>query len=292
MLLRIGLGLADFVVNALPAGVVYGVADLAGDAWRRFSPARRRLVAANLKRVCAATGRPTNGAPFRALVRDAFRHHARYYAEILRSPHYDRRRISEMVQVDDLDRYVEIIDRGPCVFVSWHLGNFEPFAVVLAGMGRPAMAPAEEIEPPELFEFLSARRGSGTIELVPLSRSRSALARRLREGGIVGVLGDRVIGAGGGIEVTVFGHPVTVPAGPATLAVTNGVPVIVGRCLRVGPDQFHGEGEVVELPASGDRRADITEVTHRLAKRLEHDLAAAPEQWWGAFQQFWKDLAA
>lgn len=290
MLLRIGLGVADAIVNALPARVVYAGADFAGDLWRRFSPERRRLVAANLARVCAATGRPTSGRAFGTLVRDAFRHHARYYAEILRSPHYDPERIGEMVEVDEWERYAALIERGPCVFVSWHLGNFEPFAAILANLGRPAMAPVEEIEPHELFEFLSARRASGKLELVPLSRSRSALARKLRDGGIVGVLGDRVIGAGSGVEVSVFGHPAQIPIGPATLAVTSGTPLITGRCLRVGPDRFHAEGEVLELPASGDRRADITRVTEQLARRLEKDIAAAPEQWWGAFQPFWTDL--
>ena len=292
MLLRIGLRVADVIVNALPARVVYAGADFAGDLWRRFDPERRRLVAANLARVCAATGRPTSGRAFHTLVRDAFRHHARYYAEILRSPHYDPDRLTEMVEVVDWDRYAGIIEGGPCVFVSWHLGNFEPFAVILATLGRPAMAPVEEIEPRELFEFISARRASGTLELVPLSRSRSALPRKLREGGIVGVLGDRVVGGGTGVEVTVLGHPARIPNGPATLAVTHRVPVITGRCLRVGADRFLAEGEVLDVIDSGDRRADIAVLTERLADRLGRDIAAAPEQWWGAFQPFWTDLGA
>ena len=292
MLLRIGLSVADAVVNALPARIVYAAADFAGDLWRRFSPERRRLVAANLARVCDATGRPTSGRAFRTLVRDAFRHHARYYAEILRSPHYDPDHLVEMVEVVDWDRYAGLIKEGPCVFVSWHLGNFEPFAVILATLGRPAMAPVEEIEPRELFEFLSARRASGKLELVPLSRSRSAMTRKLREGGIVGALGDRVVGGGGGVDVTVLGHPTRIPNGPATLAVMHRTPIITGRCLRVGPDRFVAEGEVLEVLDSGDRRADIAALTERLAERLGRDIAAAPEQWWGAFQPFWTDLGA
>lgn len=290
MLLRLGLELADRIVNALPARFVYAVADLAGDAWRRFAPGRRRLVSANLARVCAATGRPTQGRVFRALVRDAFRNHARYYAEILRTPHYDPARYDVIVSVPDWDQYVAVLHAGATIIVSAHLGNFEPFAAAIAAKGLPAMAPIEEIEPRALFEFLSARRGGGAVELVPLKRSRAALSRRLREGGVVGVLGDRLVRGGGGTEVTLFGHPARLPNGPATLAVTHGASVIVGRCLRIGPDRFEAHGEIVEVPDTGDRRADIETLTQRLAARFEHDIGAAPEQWWGAFQPLWDDI--
>jgi KDO2-lipid IV(A) lauroyltransferase len=289
-MLRVGLEIADRIVNALPARVVYAGADLAGDVWRRFSPDRRRLVAANLARVCAATGRPTRGPAFTALVRDAFRNHARYYAELLRAPHYDRDALPQIVAVPDWDTYEAVIRAGPTIIVSSHIGNFEPFGAFLAARGRPPMAPVEEIEPRALFEFITARRGGGGAELVPLRNARSALSRRLREGGLVGVLGDRLIGGGAGVPITLFGHVATIPNGPATLAMTSGASVIVGSCLRTGPDRFEASGDVVEVPDSGDRRADIELLTRRLAERFEQDIGRAPEQWWGAFQPFWTDL--
>ncbi len=290
MLLRIGLELADRLVNLLPSRAIYPLADVAGDAWRRFASDRRRLVTANLARVCEATGRPTRGPAFSALVRDAFRNHARYYAEILRAPHYDPARIDEHVTVSAWDAYDTAMRSGPTMVISAHLGNFEPFATLLAARGHPATAPIEEIEPRELFEFLSARRGGGDVELVPVSRSRSALSRRLRAGGVVGVLGDRIVSGGGGQPVTLFGHAASIPNGPATLAVTHGATVIVGCCLRVGPDRFEAIGDVVPAPSSGDRRADIAALTEVLARRFERDIGSAPEQWWGAFQPFWPDL--
>lgn len=292
MLLRIGLEIADRIVNALPARFVYGAADLAGDAWRRLASRRRRLVAANLARVCAATGRPTQGAAFRALLRDAFRNHARYYTEILRAPRYDPRELERIVSVPEWDSYASVMRAGPTVIVSSHLGNFEPFGAYIAEHGYAALAPIEEIEPKALFEFLAARRGGGAVELVPLKKSRSALSRRLREGGVVGVLGDRIIRGGGGLDVTMFGHPARLPNGPATLAVTHGATVIVGRCLRTGSDRFEAHGDVIAVPHTGDRRRDINALTQQLAARFEHDIGASPEQWWGAFQPFWPDLKA
>lgn len=290
MLLRFALRTAERLASALPARPAYALADLAGDAWRRLAPARRRLVAANLARVCAATGRPTDGPAFRRMLRNAFRSHARYYLEILRAPGYDRGRIGEIIEVAAWDEVLapHIVGR-PCVLVSWHLGSFEPFATFLAERGLRPMAPIEEIRPRALFEFLTERRARGALDLIPLAAARRPLSRRLRDGGLVAIIGDRDL-AGDGQPITVFGHATTMPIGPAALARAHGASIIAGRCLRVAPDRFRVEGVSVEVASSGDRRADVAATIAALAVRLEHDIAAAPEQWWGAFQPFWPDL--
>ena len=288
-MLRLGLEIADRIVAALPSRIAYALADLAGDAWYRLAPARRRLVAANLARVCAATGRPTGGRPFRELVRSAFRNHARYYVELLRAPHYPANRMEEIVDVPGWDEFAPALRAGPGMIIGSHLGNFEPFGGFLAAHGFRTLVPAEEIEPRALFEFLAARRGSGGVELVPLSRARRPISERLRGGGTVGIIGDRDL-AGDGHPVTMFGHPTTVPLGPAALVVAHGAALVVGRCLRTGPDRFRAEGELFEVPRTGDRRADAAALATRIAARFERDIGDAPDQWWGAFQPFWPDL--
>jgi phosphatidylinositol dimannoside acyltransferase len=290
-MLRLGLEIADRLARIIPRRVVYVLADLAGDLWRRSAPERRRVVAANLRRVCAATGRPTDGPEFAALVRAAFRNHARYYLEILRTPHYHPERISEIVDMPKWAAFRDALEGRPGIFVSSHLGNFEPMGVFLGAHGLRPLAPIEEIEPPALYRFLSDRRGGRNVDLVPVRRARRALAARLSQGGLIGIIGDRALDRDGQ-AVTIFGHPTTVPTGPASLAVLYRATVIVGRCLRTGPDRFHADGELIELPASGDRRADVAALTRTFAARFERDIAEAPEQWWGAFQPFWPDLDA
>jgi len=289
MLLRAALAVADTLVNLLPSRVAYGLADLAGDVWRRSSPTRRQLVAANLARVCMATDRPSTGPAFAALVRLAFQNHARYYVELLRAPRYPLEHIDEIVDVPEWESYEAPLSGGPAMLVSCHLGNFEPFGLFLVVRGIRPLAPVEEIEPRELFEFIAARRGGGGPELVPLARSRRALVERLRSGGVVAIIGDRDL-AGDGQPVTMFGHQTTLPIGPAWLAVNHRAAMLVGRCLRTGPDRFRAIGTFPEIPDTGDRREDIRVLVERIAACFEADIGSAPEQWWGAFQPFWPDL--
>lgn len=288
-MLRLGLEIVDRLVAALPSRAAYALADVAGDVWQRFAPARRRLVAANLARVCAATGRPTGGAAFRALVRAAFRNHARYYVELLRAPRYRLDRIDDHVEVPDWPIFEGPLRSGPAMLVSCHLGNFEPFGAFVAAHGLRPLAPIEEIEPRALFEFLAARRGASSVDLVPVREARRPLMQRLRDGGLVGIVGDRDLD-GDGQPVTIFGHPTTMPTGPAALAVLHHAALVVGCCLRVGPDRFRAQGELMEVPATGHRRADTAALVERMAARFERDIGSAPEQWWGAFQPFWPDL--
>jgi phosphatidylinositol dimannoside acyltransferase len=288
-MLRLGLEIAERVARLLPRRVAYFVADRLGDAWRRGSPQRRQLVAANLRRVCIATGRPTDGRPFQTLVRDAFRNHARYYLEVLRTPHYRLDRIDRHVSVPDWPTFRDALAGRPGILVSSHLGNFEPFGTFLGMQGLRPLAPIEEIRPPALYRFLADRRGGRRVDLVPVRRARRALAARLSEGGLVGIIADRDLDRDG-LPVMFFGHATTVPTGAAALAVLYRATLIVGRCLRTGPDRFLVDGEVLEVPDSGNRRADVQALTRDIAARFERDIGAAPEQWWGAFQTYWPDL--
>ena len=288
-MLRFWLEIADRIARVLPRRLAYFLADRAGDAWRRGSPDRRRLVAANLRRVCEATGRVVEGPAFEELLRSAFRNHARYYLELLRAPHYPLDEIERHVDVRGWSEFAAALAGRPGILVGSHLGNFEPFGVFLGMHGHRPLAPIEEIRPPALYRFLADRRGGRRVDLVPVRRARRALAKRLSEGGMVGIIGDRDLDRDG-LPVVLFGHPTTVPTGAASLAILYRATLIVGRCLRVGPDRFRVEGELVELPDSGNRRADVQAVTRMIAARFERDIGEAPEQWWGAFQPFWPDL--
>ena len=289
-MLRLGLEIADRVVAALPSRAAYALADLAGDAWFRLAPDRRRLVAANLARVCAATGRPVHGRPFRDLVRSAFRNHARYYVELLRAPHYPVDRIEEIVDVPQWEAFAAALGGGPGIFIGSHLGNFEPFGTLPRRPRHPAAGARWRRSSRRPCSSSSPRGAAAAASSCCRSVEHGGtLSQRLRAGGTLGIIGDRDL-AGDGHPVTMFGYPTTVPLGPAALAVAHGAALVVGRCLRIGPDRFRADGEVLEVPSSGDRRADAIALATRIAARFERDIGEAPEQWWGAFQPFWPDL--
>jgi phosphatidylinositol dimannoside acyltransferase len=288
LLLRAGLEGADLLARALPRGIAYALVDLAGRAWYRFGSERRALVTANLARVGAATGGPVEGPALRRLARQAFIEHARYYLEILRIPHRSVEEIGEMVTVEDWDRWDPVLRAGAVVTLP-HIGNVEPYGSFMVAHGLQGVAPVEEIRPRELFDFLRARRASGRgVELIPLSKARRPMLQALRDGKIAGLISDRDLG-GDGIPVTLFGHATTMPTGPAVLSLLSGRPLVAAACLRLAPERFVAWGWLIEVPLSGDRRADAAAMTAAVARRFEEAIAKAPEQWWAIFQPLWND---
>ena len=291
--LRAGLNAGELVARRLPARAAYWLADQLGRAWYRRAAGRRELVAEGLRRISAFTGRPTEGPAFRRLVEASFVAYARYYLEVLRAPHYDPARVHDHVSVDDWEHFGPIFRAGAVVALP-HLGNFEPFGFFVEAERVTGVAPVEETEPPELYDFLRSRRAAGHgMRVVPLSRARRPMIEALRGGEIAALVADRDLD-GDGIPVEMFGHPTTLPAGPATLAVLTERPLIVARSLRVGPDRFRARvWQLDTAPRDGeDRRARVARITRDMAAHFEAAIAEAPEQWWAIFQPFWTDQRA
>ena len=284
-MLAIALRAAELLTRLLPTATQYALADLAGDTWVRLAPRRRRLVRANLARAC--------GQADAALVRQAFREHARYYLEILRVPRYQPDRIGDHVTIFGWEIFEPVFRAGPVVLVTAHLGNFEPMGHWLAAHDLRAVAPVEEIRPRALYEFLMERRGGGrgALEVIPLSTARHRLVKALRAGDAVALVADRDL-EGNGLRVPFFGRETTIPMGPAALALITGARMITGRSLRVAPDRFEIRGDVLEFEPTGDRRTDVAAMTRQIVTHLESYIRERPEQWFGAFQQIWPDLAA
>jgi KDO2-lipid IV(A) lauroyltransferase len=288
LMLGVGLRAADLVARLLPRAAAYALADLIGWSWHRFAAGRRALVAANLARVCAATGRPTSGRAFRRLVRQAFVEHARYYLEVLRIPHASIDAVGAMVSVDEWERWEPLFRQG-AVIATLHLGNPEPYGSFIAARGLHAVVPIEEIRPRALFDFLLARRGTGRgVTLVPLAKARRPMIEALRRGDLVGVVADRDL-SGTGHRTPFFGLPAVLPIGPASLAILSGRPLIAAAAWRVGQERFNARAWLVEVEPSGNREADVAAMTEAVARRMEEAISVSPEQWFAAFQPIWAE---
>jgi phosphatidylinositol dimannoside acyltransferase len=91
-----------------------------------------------------------------------------------------------------------------------------------------------------------------------------------------------------GIEVEFFGEKTTLPAGPATLAMRTGAPLIPAGVFYNDKGD-HRTAEVrapIDCTRQGRLREDVARVTQLLANELESLIRKAPEQW-HLFQPNW-----
>jgi KDO2-lipid IV(A) lauroyltransferase len=136
------------------------------------------------------------------------------------------------------------------------------------------------VEPPELAEWFVGLRASLGIEVVPLdSKAGTAYTRALGANRVLALLCDRDV-AGGGVEVEFFGERTTLPAGPATLALRTGAPLVPATIYFTESGGHHGIARPpLDTTRRGKLREDVARITQDLAHELEDLIRQAPEQW-------------
>jgi phosphatidylinositol dimannoside acyltransferase len=295
--------LASWIACRLPEKLVIRLADVAGLAWYRLTPERAALARRQLARVAEALAArgvgperaqaaATDARALERLVRLAYRHAARYYVEVMRTPELSPQYLAERVLLET----PEAIDAAfagdrPAIFVGLHFGAIElPALYAAERSGRTVTGPMETVGDPELQAWFVRTRGRVGVRIVGLREARRELLAALRAGDPAGLVADRDI-TGGGLEVSLFGHPAPLPVGPALLAIESGAGIHVVAVRRDGPGRYRAQLREVVVPPEGSRRERAVETTRRMAAAFEEAIAAAPEQWWAVFFPIWPDLA-
>jgi KDO2-lipid IV(A) lauroyltransferase len=226
-------------------------------------------------------------------VAPAVHSYLRYWHEAFRLPAWSRERIRDTFILDNVHLLDEAVRSGTgAVMVPAHLANWDHAGAWAALRYGSVVSVAERLKPETLFDqFLDFRRslgmriyGLGEPDLV------RSLAREVRAGQIVALMGDRDLG-GSGVPVDFCGAATTLPGGPATLSLLTGAPLYpVG--LWFDGEMLRGEiFERVPQPALGTRREQVQRMTQGLADALGAAIAAHPRDW-HMMQRVWPTVRA
>lgn len=239
---------------------------------------RRRQVERHVRRV---QGTDLSDAEVRRAGSRVFASYAYYWYKTLRLPSVNDVDLGRRFSVDGYGHIEGARAAGPGPILALpHLGTWEWAGYWLARVkGVPVSAVAERLEPPELFDWFRELRAALGIDVIPLGEAAGAeVLRSVSDGSVVCLLSDRLVG-GAGVEVQFFGETTSLPAGPATLALRSGSPL-----LPVGVyDTEDGCHAIVRPPIPDERkgrfREDVTRMTRALAVELEWLIRRAPDQW-------------
>ncbi len=273
---RTGALAARVVPPALGRPAARGI----GRALAATMPGRRRMVARHLRR---ASGGAISDADLERAVGGAFDSYARYWLEMFRLPHERKAAIDRDFEVVGFEHLETALAGGHGAIVALpHLGGWEWAGAWMAHVkGGRLLVVVEPVEPPELFAWFAKARAAMGMEVVALGPDATRrVLRALRDNWIVCLVSDRDL-TGDGVEVEFFGERTTLPAGPATLALRSGAPILP-VAVYFGPGREH-QG-VVRPPldtrrGDGRLRDDVTRITQDLAREFESLIRAAPEQW-------------
>jgi KDO2-lipid IV(A) lauroyltransferase len=274
-------------VKLLPEPVARALGNAAADVtWRRQGK-RVRQLEANLGRV-----RPqASYAELRELSRAGMRSYLRYWMESFRLPVWSDRKIADSMRVEGTEHLVAAMEanRGAILALP-HMGNWDlAGAWVVRHLGFTFTTVAERLKPEALFDrFVAYREGLG-MEVLALTGSGvsviGTLARRLREGKLICLVGDRDLSESG-TPVQFFGETTRMPTGPAALAHRTGAALLPVSLWYDGPvlaARIHPPVEVPEGVAKNEAKALMTQ---RMADVWAAEIAEHPQDW-HMLQKFW-----
>jgi phosphatidylinositol dimannoside acyltransferase len=268
---------AAAVARRLPEPVANGLARVVALAMRYLLKDRRDQVIRHQERLA---GRRLTPAERNRVVRKVFSSYAEYWVDAFRLSGASTEQVDARIEVEGRENVEAALALGKGVVMAMpHIGAWDQGGAWV-GHHWPLTVVAERVEPPELFEWFCAQRKANNITVVPLGADTGgALLAALARNEVLGLLCDRDI-AGGGIEVEFFGEKTTLPAGPATLSLRTGAPILpVVVYQRPGSAARGVIRPPIVFERTGKFRADVTRLTQLVAAELEELIRVAPEQW-------------
>ena len=270
------------VLEALPERVdVWLGRTIARRVGRRALVARGHLTT-NIRHALFSVNATVDEPLLERFLDRGFSGYGQYWAEGAKLPALAKSTIFERFTMSEgLEYLEEARERGKGTVIALpHVGSWEWGGSFLAQLGMPMVAVAEDLDPPALFAWFKQKRESIGIRIEPLDEhAGTILIQTLKDGGVVGLLCDRDLQSNG-VEVEFFGERVTMPAGPATLALRTGATLVASACYT-GPGRDHFAVVTPPIPAerTGRLRDDVNRVTQSIAYELEGLIRRAPEQW-------------
>lgn len=222
------------------------------------------------------------------LVERAMRSYMRYWCDTFRIQDWSQERIQRSVTTSRSDLLLDPMRDGRGVVIALpHSGNWDHAGAYFCSLGVPLVTVAEHLKPEALFrKFLEYRQSMGFEVLSLDSRSFVTLLDRAKEKRLIALVADRDL-SHSGIDVSFFGYPARMPAGPAVLAVKTGIPLVAAHVSYTATG-IHIDFTQIDIPAHGSDDDRVREVVQICADTFAQGIASHPEDW-HMLQRIWTD---
>jgi phosphatidylinositol dimannoside acyltransferase len=272
------------VLRLLPEKFVYATAYKIADFITKRNGVNVRRLRSNLSR----TQPDITALDLELVVYKAMRSIVRYWCDTFRLQDWSQARIQETVTTNNEYLLLDAIAAGNGAIVTLpHVGNYDHAAAYFCSKGAKIVTVAEHLKPEALFKRFMEYRAAFGMEALPLDgRVIPTLAQRLRAGYVVALAADRDLSRSG-INVTFFGGPARMPAGPAILTLKTGAPLIYAMVsyTEIG---IHIDFELVPIPEHGSESEKISVIVQNSAELFAKGIASYPHDW-HMMQRIWID---
>jgi lauroyl/myristoyl acyltransferase len=265
------------VVKRLPERAAEATFRRAADVlWRRRGPGIIQL-----ERNLARIHPDASPADLSELSRLSMRSYMRYWCEAFRLPTWSPERVGATFDLERKHLMDDAMAAGTgAIMVVNHGGNWDLAGAWGCLRYGGLTTVAERLKPEGLYERFVAYRESLGMEILPTGEPDiiRTLARRVNDGRLVPLMGDRDIGRNG-VVVDLFGEPASFPAGPAVLGILTGAPVLPVSLWYDGPRATGYVHDAIAIPEDGTREERVRTVVQGVAHAFEAGIREHSVDW-------------
>jgi KDO2-lipid IV(A) lauroyltransferase len=268
----------EFIFRMMP---LEAVSAFSGKGWRVIAPLTRRHARAieNLQKAFP----DKSPSECDRIARDMWEVLGRTFGEFF---HLDEIYESDRIDATDVEHAMAAFGDHRAVVCGAHQGNWEIGAMAPVRLGARPTGIYQRMSNPLVDRKVHERRArfypGGLLEKSPNAGVQAL--RNIRNGGSLAILAD--LRERTGVNVPFFGRLAPSTPFPAHVARLLKVPLIAFAVVREPGVRFKLSLEVIEVPHTDDRDADVLAATASLHAALERSIRRHPEQWMWAHRRW------
>lgn len=190
--------------------------------------------------------------------------------------------LDDIIEVEGLELFDQALLEGKgLIAVTAHVGNWELLGMYIARSGYPVTAVAREINNEGIDRMMKEFRqknGTPTIMRKNDLGTVKRIIQALRDNRLLAVLIDQDARVPA-VFVDFFGKPARTPSGPVSIAMSTGVPILVGFIVREKDNRHRIIIKPVPMKESGERKENVLHNTWIITQMVEEIIRQYPDQW-------------
>jgi KDO2-lipid IV(A) lauroyltransferase len=239
---------------------------------------RKRIGLENLR---LAFGQERSDEELKRLLRNVYRNMGSSALEFAALPRLTREKLDRFVRMEGLEKIDKARQAGRgVILLTAHFGNWELLAQSLALHGHTAYGIGRQANVPLLNNFIVRCREAHGNRVIIRDRAMRKILRVLKDGEILGVLGDQRGSTSQGLMIDFFERPAPTNPDIARIIQKTGATVLTVFIVR-NADQTHTVqvGDPLRFDVTGDPEGDVLAIAEQCMKSLESFIRQYPDHW-------------
>jgi KDO2-lipid IV(A) lauroyltransferase len=284
-----GRGIFVFIISTIAIGVLTlfsfipfrilsAMGSWLGGLYYYLDRSRKQIGLNNLK---IAFGENRTDTELQAILKSVYRNMGSSLFEFAALPRLNREKTERFVRFQGLEKLEAARKAGRgVILITAHFGNWELYIQRLAVSGYPLHIIVRQANVRMLHNFMTRCRETHGNRMIIRDHAAREILNILKQGKILGVMGDQRGSTSRGLMIDFFGRPAPTNPTPAKIMLKTGAAVLTTFGVR-NPDQTHTVyiNDPMEICRTEDMERDVFTITQNYMKDIEDMIRQYPDQW-------------